>query len=426
MIGETVTASHRPRRRLVIVGNGLATDSLIGHLGTDHPWSVRVLGDEPVRHYNRIMLSPLLGGETDLPSISPRDESWYRARRVTVSPGKRVTGIDRRRRRVLCEDGEWVDYHTLVLATGARASLPPLPGVDTLAGVGGFRSLEDARRLRERCQARPGARAVVVGAGLLGVEAAVGLRRLGADVTLVHRRPVLMNRQLDASASALLLAALSDRGIRVRTGCDPRRLLGATSVTGVEVEEGGVSRTLPADLVVFATGITPNRELARAAGLECGAGVRVDAALCTSDPRIRALGECCEFQGNTYGLVAPVRAQAEVLARVLRGETARYRDPAPLTRLKVSGLDIHTLGPVDAAEGQQTLWLSDAAAGVYKKLILENGRLRGVLLVGDVRHSQWYAHALQSGRDLGALRDILLTHPTRDDAHETGLPVEVA
>lgn len=426
MIGETVTSSHRPRRRLVIVGNGLATDSLIGHLGTDHPWSVRVLGDEPVRHYNRIMLSPLLGGETDLPSISPRDESWYRARRVTVSPGKRVTGIDRRRRRVLCEDGEWVDYHTLVLATGARASLPPLPGVDTLAGVGGFRSLEDARRLRERCQARPGARAVVVGAGLLGVEAAVGLRRLGADVTLVHRRPVLMNRQLDASASSLLEASLAARGIRVRTGCDPKRVLGDGSVSGVEVEEGGAPRTLPADLVVFATGITPNRELAQAAGLECGAGVRVDSALRTSEPHVYALGECCEFQGNTYGLVAPVRAQANVLARVLRGQHARYRDPSPVTRLKVSGLDIHSMGQVEAETGQQSLWLSDRQAGVYKKLIIEDGRLRGVLLVGDVRHGQWYAEALQGDRDVSALRDILLTNPTRDDSAATAVSVDVA
>ncbi|MFP1682704.1 NAD(P)/FAD-dependent oxidoreductase [Alloalcanivorax sp. C16-1] len=426
-MNDEITVSGNPRRRrLLIVGNGLATDSLIDHLGTDHDWSVQVLGDEPVRHYNRIMLSPLLGGEIDLPSISPRDESWYRARRVTVSPGKRVTGIDRRRRRVLCDDGERIDYHTLVLATGARSSLPPLPGVGALAGVGGFRSLEDVRRLRQHCQARPGTRAVVIGAGLLGVEAAVGLRRLGADVTLVHRRPVLMNRQLDASASSLLEASLAARGIRVRTGCDPRRLLGDGSVSAVEVEEGGAAETLPADLVVFATGITPNRELAQAAGLECGAGVRVDSALRTSEPHVHALGECCEFQGNTYGLVAPVRAQANVLARVLRGQHARYCDPSPVTRLKVSGLDIHSMGQVEAETGQQSLWLSDAAAGVYKKLIIEDGRLRGVLLVGDVRHGQWYAEALQSDRDVSALRDILLTNPTRDDSAATGVSVDVA
>lgn len=428
MIQATRIQRTEARRRLVIVGNGMATENLINQLGTDHGWSIRVLGDEPVRHYNRIMLSPLLGEETDLASITPRDESWYRARRVTVSLGKRVERIDRQRRRLYCTDGEWVDYDTLVIATGARSSMPPLPGVADLDGVCGFRALHDVERLRGWCRARPGVRAVVVGAGLLGVEAAVGLRRLGADVTLVHRRPVLMNRQLDAKASSLLAAALGDRGIQVRTGCDPKQLLGETRVSGVAVEEDGARRTLPAELVVFATGITPNRELAQTADLDCGAGIRVDGALRTSDRHIHALGECCEFQGNTYGLVAPVQEQANVLARVLKGRRARYCDPSLVTRLKVSGLDIHSMGQVEAAAGQQTLWLSDAATGVYKKLILENGRLCGVLLVGDVRHSQWYFQSHQSGRDVSALRDVLLTGPARDDDESTpaDLSVEVA
>ncbi|MBD3652260.1 MAG: NAD(P)/FAD-dependent oxidoreductase [Alcanivorax sp.] len=425
MIRATRMKRTEARRRLVIVGNGMATESLISRLGTDHGWSVRVLGEEPVRHYNRIMLSPLLGEETDLDAITPRDDAWYRARRVTVSLGKRVARLDRQRRCLYCDDGERVDYDTLVIATGARSSMPPLSGVAELDGVSGFRSLHDVERLRGWSRARPGVRAVVVGAGLLGVEAAVGLRRLGADVTLVHRRPVLMNRQLDASASSLLEAALAARGIRVRTGCDPKRLLGDTSVSAVAVEEGGAPRTLPADLVVFATGITPNRELAQTAGLECGAGVRVDSALRTSDPHVHALGECCEFQGNTYGLVAPVQEQADVLARVLKGQRARYRDPSLVTRLKVSGLDIHSMGQVEAVAGQQTLWLSDPQAGVYKKLIIEDGRLRGVLLVGDVRHSQWYFQTHQSDRDVSALRDVLLTDPSRDDDESTPADVSV-
>ncbi len=327
-----------------------------------------------------------------------------------------------------CDDGERIDYDTLVIATGARASLPPLPGVADLHGVTGFRSLQDVERLRGWCGSRSGARAVVIGAGLLGVEAAVGLRRLGASVTLVHRRPVLMNRQLDAKASSLLAAALTDRGIRVRTGCDPKRLVGDGLVSGVELEQGGALSTVPADLVVFATGILPNRELAQTAGLDCANGIRVDDALRTSDRHVHALGECCEFQGNTYGLVAPVQEQARVLARVLRGQRVRYRDPALVTRLKVSGLDIHSMGQVEARAGQQTLWLSDAATGVYKKLILENNQLRGVLLVGDVRHSQWYFQSQQSGRDVSALRGVLLTGPTRDDNPSTpaDLSVEVA
>jgi nitrite reductase (NADH) large subunit len=234
-----------------------------------------------------------------------------------------------------------------------------------------------------------------------------------------------MNRQLDARASHLLEAALAARGIRVRTGCDPKRLLGDISVSAVEVEEGGAARTLPADLVVFATGITPNRELAQTAGLDCGAGVRVDSALRTSDPHVYALGECCEFQGNTYGLVAPVQEQAGVLARVLKGQRARYCDPSLVTRLKVSGLDIHSMGQVEAVAGQQTLWLSDAQAGVYKKLIIEDGRLRGVLLVGDVRHSQWYFQTYQNDRDVSALRDVLLTDPSRDDDESTPADVSV-
>lgn len=427
MTRETTLTSTPARRRLVIVGNGMATESLINQLGTDHGWTVRVLGDEPVRHYNRIMLSPLLGEETDLASITPRDDAWYRARRVTVSLGKRVARIDRLRRCLHCTDDERIDYDTLVIATGARSSMPPLPGVDALDGVCGFRALEDVERLRGWCRAHPGARAVVVGAGLLGVEAAVGLRRLGAEVTLVHRRPVLMNRQLDARASSLLEAALAARGIQVRTGCDPQRLVGDTLVTGVEVEEGGAPQTLPADLAIFTTGITPNRELAQTAGLDCGAGIRVDDTLSTSDRHVHALGECCEFQGNTYGLVAPVQEQAKVLARVLKGQRARYSDPSLVTRLKVSGLDIHSMGQVEADTGQQTLWLSDDTAGVYKKLILENNQLRGVLLVGDVRHSQWYFQSHQSGRDVSALRDVLLTGPTRDDeSTPADLSVEVA
>lgn len=404
--------SRYTRPRLVIIGNGMATEYLLNELGTDHGYDIRVLGGEPVPYYNRIMLSPLLGEEVDLASISPRDEHWYRQRNTRVSPGKPVQAVEPQHRRVRCADGEWIGYDRLVLATGARPRLPELPGQER-AGICPFRSLADVRHMQAWCRPRPGAPVVVIGGGLLGVEAAVGLSRLGMDVHLVHHRQVLMNRQLDETAARRLGEALQARGIRLHLGCTPRHFHGGDSVESVAVEHQGRVHTLPAGLVVCATGITPNAELAAEAGLDHDRGIRVDATLTSSEPAIHALGECCQFGDTTYGLVAPIQTQAEVLAANLRGEHRLYDEPVFVTRLKVSGLDIHSMGVIEPAAGQETLWLGDARAGIYRKLVLEHGRLVGALLVGDVRLSPWYFELLASGRNLDGQRSELLLGPSR-------------
>lgn len=396
------------RKKLVIAGNGMAAGYLLSALGEGHDWDIQVLGEEPVHYYNRIMLSPLLGGETDLDAISPRDTAWYRRQGIRVSLGSRIMALCPETKTLHCADGKTVNYDRLVLATGSRSALPPLPGAESLAGVSGFRCLDDVHKMQRWCREHPGEPVVVIGGGLLGVEAAVGLRRLGVDVTLVHRRPVLMNRQLDAHASSLLAAALRERGIRLETDCRPLRLLGENRVSGVEVSSGGRIRTFPASLVVCATGITPNAEIAADAGLDCDRGVLVDRTLTTSDASIHALGECCQFGATTYGLVAPIQEQARVLAARLNGKSAVYAEPRHVTRLKVSGLDIHSMGVIEPGDRQQALWLSDARDGVYIKVLVENDRLCGALLVGDVRLSQWHFDLLVSGTDISDLRDQLL------------------
>jgi nitrite reductase (NADH) large subunit len=420
--------TQRTRKRLLIVGNGMATESLLKALGSNHHWDIQVLGDEPVPYYNRIMLSPLLGNEVDLESITPLSQDWYQDRRVSVVTGKRVVRVEANEKRVLCGNGDRPVYDKLVIATGSSAALPPLARAGQLSGVTGFRSLADVEQLRHWCREHPGEPAVVIGGGLLGVEAAVGLARLGAEVTLVHRRPVLMNRQLDAFASGLLQAALNERGIHVCTQTSPVALQGEDHVTGVRVARGEDEHLLRAGLVVCATGIRPNTELVRDTDVQCERAIVVDERLRTSNPDIYSLGECCQFNGNTYGLVAPVQEQARVLGKTLRGEAAAYREKRFVTRLKVSGLDIHSMGDIEAGEGQDVLWLGDARDGLYKKLILENNRLRGALLVGDVRHSQHYFELLCRGTDVESSRDELLfdPEPSIQTSQTADLPADVA
>jgi len=415
------------KKQLIIIGNGLATMQLLKELDHQTDYQVTVLSAENVPHYNRIMLSSLLAQETDLQSITPCDDAWYQERNVQVLLNHRVTHIDSESHCLSCENGAQFNYDKLVFATGSRAFIPAMPGTqmpDVLEGVMGFRKLIDVDFMQEVTSYYK--KAVVIGAGLLGIEAAVGLVKQGMDVTLLHRRDVLMNRQIDRKASELLITELQGRGINIATGHGPVGLSGtpteqgsaSSKVCAVELDNGD---KLEADLVIFATGIVPCTPLALASGLVVEKGICVDAQLQTSQDDVYALGECCEFEGNTYGLVAPIWNQASVLAKQLlllakdeispEDEVPVYYEETFATKLKVSGIDVHSMGIINAEEAErecETLEFNDFERSVYKKILISDHKVVGAVLYGDVADSQWYFELLQQERNIEDIRQELI------------------
>ncbi|WP_301282851.1 NAD(P)/FAD-dependent oxidoreductase [Halomonas sp. 707D7] len=406
---STQESTRERTRHLVIVGNGMACHRLIEALVTSpaRPARITVIGEEPVPAYNRILLSPLLAGDTDRAALTLREAHWYAEHGVTLRLGERVLAIDPGKKRVVTERAR-LDFDALVLATGSTPAWPAVPGIE-LQGVHGFRDLEDAKTLAEI--ARRGGQAVVIGGGLLGLEAALGLYQRGRgalSVSVLQRGGHLMNRQLDAHAGALLKKTLRARGLAVHTGARLAGLIddGQGAVAGVALEDGHV---LEASHVVVAAGITPNDTLARRAGLECDRAICVDHHLRTSHPAIYALGECCQFEAHTFGLVEPIWRQVEVLARVLCGEPgAGYVEAPSATRLKVSGIELYAFGPVEASPAHEVLRYSDPESGEYRKLLLNNGRIEGAVLYGDTAQGPWYFNQAQQGADLSAARPALL------------------
>jgi nitrite reductase (NADH) large subunit len=408
------------KKQLVIIGNGLATMQLLKELEYQQTYQVTVLSAENVPHYNRIMLSSLLAQETDLQSITPCDDAWYQERNIQVLLNHRVINIDTSKQILSCENGREFAYDNLIFATGSRAFIPPMPGTEmpnVLEGVMGFRKLIDVDFMQQ--VTRHYKKSVVIGAGLLGIEAAVGLAKQGMDVTLLHRRDVLMNRQIDQAASDLLIKELTHRGIKIVTGFGPIGLTGEPiaesdfhKVCAVELDSG---ETIRADLVVFATGIIPCTPLAKASGLKVQKGICVDAQLKTSNDHIFALGECCEFEGNTYGLVAPIWNQARILAQQLllaaSDEKPVYVEEAFATKLKVSGIDVHSMGIINPHESEQeceVIEFNDIERSIYKKIITSKQRVIGAVLYGDVVDSQWYFELLQQKRDITEIRKNLI------------------
>lgn len=388
---------------LVIVGKGMAATRLVEELGQRAlgRHAIAVIGEEPRLAYNRVLLSPLLAGEIAEADIELRPAAWWQGRGISTFYGHGVTVIDRAAKTVTLADGATLPYGKLVLATGSRPVRPPLPGID-LPGVMTFRDMADVRTLREA--ARHGARIVVIGGGLLGIEAAYGLARSGARVTLLHLVDRLMERQLDAEGAALLAEAVALRGIDLRLGAATRGFVGRDHVEGVELRDGTV---LPADLVVVAIGVRPNAELARAAGLCVDRGILVDDGMATSDPDIFAIGECAQHDGSVYGLVEPAYEQARVLARRLAGEPASYRGSLLATNLKVSGIGVFSAGAFEADEGAQTIVLRDRATGLYRKFVIRDGCLVGCVLVGDTQGALFYLRLIRSGQDISAIRSEL-------------------
>ncbi|HEU4623576.1 MAG TPA: nitrite reductase small subunit NirD [Steroidobacteraceae bacterium] len=399
---------RKTRRRLVVVGNGMAGMRTVEELLALAPneYEIVVFGAEPHGNYNRILLSPVLAGEKRAEDIVLHAPEWYVEHGVKLHAGDPIVAIDRRKRLVKSQRGIELSYDRLLLATGSTPIVLPIPGVDS-KGVITFRDLADVEAML--AAAKPGRKAVVIGGGLLGLEAANGLLSRGMSVTVVHLFETLMERQLDAAAAALLRASLASRGIVFKMPAQTTAILGSGAVEGVRFADGS---ELPADLVVMAVGVRPNVELARAAGLRCDRGILVNDTLQSYDPSIYAVGECVQHRNVTFGLVAPLWEQARVCATHLAElGVSGYRGTLPATQLKVTGIELYSAGDFQSAGDGEDIVLRDPARQIYKRLVIRDNKLRGAVLFGDASAGPWYFEMMASGRDVGSIRDELLFGP---------------
>jgi nitrite reductase [NAD(P)H] large subunit len=390
---------------LVVIGNGMAATRFVAELTSRAlgRYAVAIVGEEPRLAYNRVLLSAVLAGEIERNDIVLKSASWWRERGVTVLYGHAAVAIDSQIRRVRLANGATLPYSKLVLATGSRPIRLAVPGMD-LRGVLTFRDLGDVAAIEAAAAA--GRKAVVIGGGLLGLEAAYGLAKAGAQVTILHLMDRLMERQLDGKAAAMLKRAIERKGIAVELEAATAALRGAGRVEAVELED---RRTIEADLVVVAVGIRANVELARSAGLKVDRGIVVDDGLGTSSTGIHAIGECAEHRGICYGLVEPAHEQASVLARRLAGDTAAtYPGSVVATNLKVSGVNVFSAGDLVGAPGTETIVLHDPGLDTYKKLVIAGGRLVGAVLYGDTEDGLWYLDLIRSGSSIERFRDDLV------------------
>ena len=389
---------------LVIVGNGMAAARLVDELATAAlgRYAIAVIGDEPRLAYNRVLLSSVLAGETASHEIELRPAAWWRDRGVTVKYGSVVSEIDVGRRELKIAGEESIEFSRLVLATGSTPLRLNVPGAD-LSGVHTFRDSRDVDLLLTLAAKKK--RVVVVGGGLLGLEAAYGLAKAGAPVTLLHLTDRLMDRQLDPAAAALLKSLVEKKGIRIFLNASTARIHGGSCVEGVELADG---RRIEADAVIFAAGIRPNTQLAKDAGIAVNRGIVVDDQLQTSIPNIFALGECAEHRGICYGLVEPAYEQGRVLARHLAARDAAYPGSVVATNLKVSGVSVFSAGEFMGADGSEAILLSDVRRGTYKKLVIADGRLTGAVLIGDVNDALWYLELIRSRQPIAQIRTAMM------------------
>ena len=398
-------------RNLVVIGNGMAGMRVVEELLQIAPnaYRVTVFGAEPHPNYNRILLSPVLAGEKKVEDIILHSLDWYRDKGVTLHTSDPIVEIDRVRRTVRSRSGIVMTYDRLLIASGSHPVILPIPG-STLPGVVTFRDLQDVDAMLEATKTRE--KAVVIGGGLLGLEAAHGLLKQGMDVTVVHIFDSLMERQLDRTAAALLKESLEKRGLKFRMATKTVEIVADSKdaeqrrVAGVVFDDG---TELPADLVVMAVGIRPNIDLAKAAGLRCERGVMVNDTMQTFDPSIYAVGECVQHRNSTYGLVAPLFDQARVCATHLAEfGIGHYMGSMVSTQLKVTGIDLFSAGDFIGGPTSEALVMRDARRGIYKRIVIENNKVRGAVLYGDVKDGAWYLELMTQGRDVGPLRDKLL------------------
>jgi nitrite reductase (NADH) large subunit len=393
------------KQKLIVIGNGMAAGRVLDELFARTPdrYAVTMFGAEPRVNYDRIMLSPVLAGEKAFDDIVVHSDAWYAEHSVDLRKGETVVAIDRAARTVRTQSGVVEHYDTLLIATGSRPILIPVPGAD-LPGVVTFRDLDDVNAML--AAAGRGGNAVVIGGGLLGLEAAAGLALKGMKTTVVHLMPTLMERQLDPNAAYLLQKAIEKRGIEVLTEANTNAILGNGKVEAVRLADG---RSLPADLVVMAVGIRPHMALARDAGLEVKRGIVVDDFLRTSDAHIHAIGECVEHRGQCYGLVAPLYEMARTLAARLADEIVPgYAGSALSTKLKVTGVDLFSAGDFSEGDEKDEIVLRDPSRGIYKRVALRNNRIVGAVLYGDTADGSWYFDLLKKGTDVSSLRDTLI------------------
>ncbi|MFH2212513.1 MAG: nitrite reductase large subunit NirB [Pseudomonadota bacterium] len=394
------------KMKLVMVGNGMAGVRTLEEVLKLTPglYDITVFGAEPHANYNRILLSPVLAGEQTIQDIMLNDVDWYKQNGITLHLNKKINKIDRKKRVVYAEDGTFAEYDRLILATGSTPFILPVPGND-LSGVIGFRDIHDVDAMIDA--SRKYQHAVVIGGGLLGLEAANGLKLRGMDVTVIHIADWLLERQLDKTAAKLLQKNLEDKGLKFMLQKHTEQLIGKDGrVTAVRFKDGS---EIPADLVVMAVGIRPNSVLAESAGIHCNRGIVVNDTMQTYDPRIYAIGECVNHRGTAYGLVAPLFEMAKVCANHLAEiGIGRYTGSVTSTKLKVTGIDLFSAGEFSGNEHTEDIVLSDPVGGVYKKLVIQDNKLVGACLYGDTVDGAWYFQLLREGRDISDIRDHLM------------------
>jgi len=404
--GADLRTQFARKQRLVLIGNGMAGMRMIDEIlarGRER-FDIEVVGAEPHPNYNRILLSSVLAGEKDIDEIALHSREWYASNNIKLTTGKAVVKLDANAKTVTTASGDAISYDKLVLATGSRPIVPPIAGLE-LPGICAFRNIADLELMRNA--SRNGGHAIVVGGGLLGLEAAFGLMKRGMAVTVLHLMQTLMERQLDEAAGLLLQRDLERSGVTVLTKAHAEAAVGDARVEAVQLADG---RELPADLVVFAVGVRPNIDLARTGKLDVNRGIIVDDFMATSEPDIFAVGECIEHRGQTFGLVGPLWEQARICAAVLSGDTPQpYVASAPHTSLKVTGIDVFSAGALEARDdGDDEITLRDAGSNQYKKLVVRDGRLVGAILYGEIADGPWFVELIESKRDITPLRDGLI------------------
>ncbi|UWR00390.1 nitrite reductase large subunit NirB [Rhodobacteraceae bacterium S2214] len=391
---------------LIIIGAGMATGRAIEDLrsaGSDI--KITLFNAEPRGNYNRIMLSPVLAGDKTYEEIVTHDDAWYAEHDVTCRFGEKVDAIDREAKTITAANGDVLSYDKLMFGTGSNPFMIPLPGHD-LDGVIAYRDLEDTQKMMDL---GPDNKCVVIGGGLLGLEAAAGMAARGVDVTVIHIMGHLMERQLDEAAGYLLRKALVDKGITVKCSANSKEILGENGKVRALLLDDGTE--LPCDLLVMAVGIRPNVKLAQDAGLAVGKGIHVDDQMVTSDPDILAVGECVEHNGAIFGLVAPLYDQAKVAAKTLLGEDATFVQKELSTKLKVTGCDLFSAGDFAEGEGREDIVFRDPARGVYRRLVIENNVIVGAVMYGDTADSNWFFGLIKDKTDIADMRETVIFGP---------------
>ena len=392
------------KQKLILIGSGMVGVKFLEELLEEAPdqFEIRVFNKEPAPGYNRIMLSPVLAGEMTAADIITHDYQWFEEHEIKFHSGTSIISVDTESKTVTTDLGGSYEYDRLIVATGSNPFMPPIPGSE-LSGVISFRDMRDVKLMSEVAKTKHNA--VVIGGGLLGLEAANGLMKLGMNVTVIHRRDILMNVQMDQESGRLLKESLVTEGMHFLMPAEAKRFMGTDSVEAIELQDGSV---IKADLVVMAVGIRPNIQLAQKIGLDCHHGILVNDQLQTNLTHIYALGECVEHRGQLYGLVAPLYEQASVLTKVLAGKESAYLGSAVSTKLKVTGINLFSAGDFHDSDDSESLIYQDQANHIYRKVVLQDSKIKGAVMFGDVSSANWIFDQMVEKTDVSAYRDTLV------------------